>query len=179
VALVTLAFACESLYWTKVQFYKNKNEVDINAYKGSQASVAVDVFALLIDIITFIRDLRDRRRDTNSGPALHQTTTNNIKKIGSLLLKPFKQRTGFVPGDLKMMGLLLSGFYFLAGGAILIACNLKVERFRSAGDSLIVPRWKVDCRGMSLLLEGGRREEEVDCTDPYLSRRVEAFSDTS
>jgi hypothetical protein len=94
-------------------------------------------------------------------------------------LKTLKYRSGFVPGDLKTMRLLLSVFCFLAGGAILIARDLKVERFWSAGDSAIVPRWKVDCGGISLLLEGGRREDEVDFTDLYLRRRVEAFSDTS
>jgi len=98
-------------------------------------------------------------------------------------LKTLKYRSGFVPGDLKMMGLLLSVFCFLAGGAILIACDLAVERFRFAGNyglhNVIVPRWKVDCGGMSLLLKGGRREDEVDCAESNLSRQVEAFSDTS
>jgi hypothetical protein len=30
-------------------------------------------------------------------------------------------------------------------------------------------RWKVKCGGMALL-KGGRREDEVDCTESYLSR---------
>lgn len=88
-----------------------------------------------------------------------------------------------MPGDLKMMGLLLSVFCFLAGGAILIACDLAVKRFWFARNyglhNVIVPRWKADCGGMSLLLKGGRREDEADCTESNLSRQVEAFSDTS
>ena len=72
---------------------------------------------------------------------------NTIELTWNSWLKTLKYRSGFVPGDLKMMGLLLSVFCFLAGGSILTDCDLKVERFWSDRDSMednvFVPTWKV------------------------------------
>jgi hypothetical protein len=57
---VALAFAAESFYYTKLQHKKNPDEVDEKASKGSKASLAIDVFSLIFDIVTLVSGLRER-----------------------------------------------------------------------------------------------------------------------
>jgi hypothetical protein len=82
-ALVALAFAAESFYYTRILYYTQKN-VEENLWRGSIASLVIDVLALSLDTMIFIRDVR-ARRDMESRNPLHHTTTNNLIHLGRML----------------------------------------------------------------------------------------------